>query len=720
MKRAKKFQSGQALTEFALIIIILLMMLFVIIESARIFQANLALQNAAREGARYAITGNYDPSCFAATPACDDPRVHSIKQIVRERAAGLSIDEGVAFDEPKYFLVEVFGGRVQDNGTVEMIPNYAGDAGQQVMVRTSYRIPIISPFINSVADSLRLDSTVLMLNGNFDQIATIKSQETPPDLPINGIPTIGPSPTNTPLPPCNLDILQDYLLPSDNQIDVIADKNTPVTLIDTGIDVDGDGVGDGPIVGIGTSYTNDTPSGYCGGSVSFNIDLSTMMGHIFQAVGTANSSSQSDYVKVLGTPPEPTPRPPLTPTSSNPTSTPVPSNTPTISPTPTETPSNPYLSLSHTCADPGATVTVYGYNWPTNANGNMTNRTVFITWGSSNGTVLASFLNENEPNPANWSKQVTIPASATAGTNQIWATRKNSTAFAQILIPCPTATPTNTPENTATPTNTPPPTLTPFPTYTPTPTLIPDDLIISQVQLVSTPPIVEYKPVEFTVAVTNTGQVTISNQFFVSLYFNPTPPPISGDTHISNTHRVRTQAVSNLAGNGGRTITFTVPAGFTGAYTHTVYSVVDSDPAPHGQVTGEEETNNISSPLMVDVGQGLTPTPTATPPSSDSGSIDGISFVQLERDAVPQFNIEMKAYYDDGLGNSALMATTFTDIYGLFSFPNLPAAEGASTYTLTGCIVIDGTEYFGAFPGITVPDGETAFIVMILREGMCS
>ena len=84
---------------------------------------------------------------------------HSIKKLVRERATGLSIDENVAFDEPKYFLVEVFGGKVQDDGSVEFVADYAGDAKQQVIVRASYRIPIISPFINSIRDSLRLDSS---------------------------------------------------------------------------------------------------------------------------------------------------------------------------------------------------------------------------------------------------------------------------------------------------------------------------------------------------------------------------------------------------------------------------------------------------------------------------------------------------------------------------------------------------------------------------------
>lgn len=57
---------GQALAEFALTLPILLLMLFGIIEFARIFQAWVTLQNAARTAARYAITGQFNPDDLEA------------------------------------------------------------------------------------------------------------------------------------------------------------------------------------------------------------------------------------------------------------------------------------------------------------------------------------------------------------------------------------------------------------------------------------------------------------------------------------------------------------------------------------------------------------------------------------------------------------------------------------------------------------------------------
>ncbi|MBP7693530.1 MAG: pilus assembly protein, partial [Anaerolineales bacterium] len=57
---------GQGLVEFAVVLPILLALIFGIIEFARIFAAWLAVQNAARFGARYAITGRFDQQYCAA------------------------------------------------------------------------------------------------------------------------------------------------------------------------------------------------------------------------------------------------------------------------------------------------------------------------------------------------------------------------------------------------------------------------------------------------------------------------------------------------------------------------------------------------------------------------------------------------------------------------------------------------------------------------------
>src|SRR5512137_2651676 len=61
---------GQSMVEFAIALPILLLLVFGIIEFGRILQAWLAIENGARFGVRYAVTGNYDSRyCAAAVNA---------------------------------------------------------------------------------------------------------------------------------------------------------------------------------------------------------------------------------------------------------------------------------------------------------------------------------------------------------------------------------------------------------------------------------------------------------------------------------------------------------------------------------------------------------------------------------------------------------------------------------------------------------------------------
>ncbi len=58
---------GQSLAEFALVLPVMLLLIFIIIEGARLLFAWLAVENGARFGIRYAVTGNYDPAYYNVT-----------------------------------------------------------------------------------------------------------------------------------------------------------------------------------------------------------------------------------------------------------------------------------------------------------------------------------------------------------------------------------------------------------------------------------------------------------------------------------------------------------------------------------------------------------------------------------------------------------------------------------------------------------------------------
>jgi len=118
-KRKGKTSRAQALVELALVLPVLLMALFVIIEISRLFHAWLVVENGARFGVRYAVTGEYNPA-YCAGGATEDgkcinsedetyARVVSIHDVVwAESSSVMRKEEGeVGNTEPGFFNVVV-------------------------------------------------------------------------------------------------------------------------------------------------------------------------------------------------------------------------------------------------------------------------------------------------------------------------------------------------------------------------------------------------------------------------------------------------------------------------------------------------------------------------------------------------------------------------------------------------------------------------------------
>jgi uncharacterized repeat protein (TIGR01451 family) len=188
----KNGSSGQALVEFALILVVLLLFIFIIVEAGRLFQGWLTVQNAARAGGRYAITGSYEVDCLSEVPPCINARVDSIYEVAEDAVSGLNIDENAAYNEPLYYRTIVYGDkRIIDPDTGQAtiqksVPEYPGDSGLQVVVEVTYRMPLITPLLNSIVESIPLVGQVTLNNENWDQSNTNQSNNTapdPPDLP---------------------------------------------------------------------------------------------------------------------------------------------------------------------------------------------------------------------------------------------------------------------------------------------------------------------------------------------------------------------------------------------------------------------------------------------------------------------------------------------------------------------------------------------------------
>jgi hypothetical protein len=227
--------------------------------------------------------------------------------------------------------------------------------------------------------------------------------------------------------------------------------------------------------------------------------------------------------------------------------------------------------------------------------------------------------------------------------------------------------------------------------------------------------------VTFTASINNIGSLAALSQFPVSLYFDP-PPPNPGDTHISSDYRRSIVVMNGLNVGQSALITFVVPAGFLTSGNHQVYAVVDSDPGPYGNISELSETNNITGPVTVSVAAGPTPTATptvdpsatATPTPAPAGILVGQAFVPTAGGStLPQANVEVRVF---DLGGNQVGASVFTDEFGTYEFPSLPAG----TYTVNACVNIGGIEYTITVTPVDIVAGNVTILDLYLVQGVCS
>jgi hypothetical protein len=190
---------GQALTEFALILPLLLLLLLGIIEGARIIWAYITVQNAAREAARYAVSGqpliNGDPWMLPneSKPGPDNDRVEYIKAKAVELASGLAVDVYATgpytdsylsqADVPNALGVTVWG---QPDPNGPFIPDHASEQGLNVTVEVYYNVVMLDPIYSVIIPNgyVRLIGRVQMQNEGID---TVLGGQPPPGIDITPV-----------------------------------------------------------------------------------------------------------------------------------------------------------------------------------------------------------------------------------------------------------------------------------------------------------------------------------------------------------------------------------------------------------------------------------------------------------------------------------------------------------------------------------------------------
>ena len=234
-KRPRKYRA-QGLVEFALILPVLLLVVFVIIELARVLHAWMAIENGARFGVRYAVTGEFDLAhCNALYDTnCDNEaeedgaRIPSIGDAARAGAVAILRNDFVTdVNDPGFFQVTVCSKkpptldseyaytpgnpnvpsastctRIKDSVEVD----HAGDPGDTVIVSIDFTHPLISPLLTAVWPDLHLRA---QRTGIVEQYRTsrvfglpIVAFTTPPTPTetFTPVPTATPTDTSTPVP----------------------------------------------------------------------------------------------------------------------------------------------------------------------------------------------------------------------------------------------------------------------------------------------------------------------------------------------------------------------------------------------------------------------------------------------------------------------------------------------------------------------------------------
>lgn len=146
-------EAGQTLAEFALVAPILVILIFGIIDISRAYNAWVTMQGAAREAARYGVTGRTDCGLGSST------RLSCIDHVAREHSksltnSGTSVDVEVrSWDYPSY-----------SGAALEGDPGAQCDA---LEVEVQYDFEPATPIMSTLIGGVKMRATERMVNEPF-------------------------------------------------------------------------------------------------------------------------------------------------------------------------------------------------------------------------------------------------------------------------------------------------------------------------------------------------------------------------------------------------------------------------------------------------------------------------------------------------------------------------------------------------------------------------
>ncbi len=192
----RRFQEGQTLVEFALVVLAILILMMGIVEFGRLLQAWLTVQNSAQAGARFAVTGR----CYTDPTAdpWDLARLQCIKDEALRATGSLRTDSDAGPLDPGYLDVSVHG---SDPPLPDPDLEFPGGPEARVAVDVIYNHELITPIVREIVPWLRLQAHSEMINERFRHPGYgTPPGELPPTIRPTSTPTFTPTPTRTPPP----------------------------------------------------------------------------------------------------------------------------------------------------------------------------------------------------------------------------------------------------------------------------------------------------------------------------------------------------------------------------------------------------------------------------------------------------------------------------------------------------------------------------------------
>jgi Flp pilus assembly protein TadG len=130
MRRVSRGRRGQATVEFALVAVVFFVLFFGVIEVARLAYGVVAVGNAAREGARWAIASANRPGTPPTTTTACNASLAGLQNAAKAQAQGITANPTITANEdpstpPNWCQVTVTWQFAPLSGSLTRLPSFA-------------------------------------------------------------------------------------------------------------------------------------------------------------------------------------------------------------------------------------------------------------------------------------------------------------------------------------------------------------------------------------------------------------------------------------------------------------------------------------------------------------------------------------------------------------------------------------------------------------------